>query len=123
MKITGFNPQIATNDPESVIALFEELGFERTHTKTGIKEGAFTAFRMKDANGFHLDVLQTSFPKTFQMIRINVDDFAEAFEFFMSRGFRRARGFDNDVETPSSIFAIIVSPEGTIYDLCQHIKK
>ena len=35
MKITGFNSQIVTKDPESVMALFEALGFKRTHKKTG----------------------------------------------------------------------------------------
>ena len=29
MKITSFNPLIVTTDPESVIKLFEELGFEK----------------------------------------------------------------------------------------------
>ena len=36
MKITSFNPLIVTKDAESAIALFEELGFERRHTKQGI---------------------------------------------------------------------------------------
>ena len=29
MKITAFNPQIVTKDPEPIIKLFEELGFEQ----------------------------------------------------------------------------------------------
>ena len=36
MKITAFNPQIVTKDPEVLIALFEELGFERRHKKEEI---------------------------------------------------------------------------------------
>lgn len=35
MKITSFNPMILTKKPEEVIALFEALGFERRHQKTG----------------------------------------------------------------------------------------
>lgn len=38
MKITSFNPMIVTNDAESVIALFEALGFECRHKKTGIND-------------------------------------------------------------------------------------
>ena len=38
MTITAFNPCIITKDAESVIALFEALGFERRHTKTGIND-------------------------------------------------------------------------------------
>ena len=33
MKITSFNPLILTNDIENTVKLFEDLGFERHHTK------------------------------------------------------------------------------------------
>jgi len=33
MKITSFNPLIVTTDHEKTIKLFEELGFEKRHTK------------------------------------------------------------------------------------------
>ena len=36
MRITAFNPQIVTKDPEPIIKLFEELGFEKRHVKEGI---------------------------------------------------------------------------------------
>ena len=36
MKITSFYPSIVTKNAEATIALFEALGFERRHTKTGI---------------------------------------------------------------------------------------
>ena len=78
MKITGFNPSIITKDPESVIALFEALGFERTHNKVGDDEIEFSSVRMKDANGFHVDVVETtaiSRPQDIMVTRINVDDF------------------------------------------------
>ena len=42
MKITSFNPLIVTKDAEPVIALFEDLGFEKRHTKEGITTGAVT---------------------------------------------------------------------------------
>ena len=59
MKITSFNPQIITKDAEAVAALFEEMGFERRHTKEDIGELNVTGIRMRDANGFHLDISQT----------------------------------------------------------------
>ena len=54
MKITTFNPMIITNDAEKNVALFEELGFEKRHNKTGED---FSSNRMKDANGFHIDIV------------------------------------------------------------------
>ena len=49
MKITGFCPLIVTKNLESIVKLFEELGFERRHLKTGIEAGANSAAAMKDA--------------------------------------------------------------------------
>ena len=46
----------------------------------------------------------------------------EAYEFFMSRGFREAKGFAPST-TASSKYAYLVSPSGFIIDVCQHIKK
>lgn len=37
MQITSFNPLIATAHYDSIVKLFEELGFERRHTKEGIE--------------------------------------------------------------------------------------
>ena len=35
MKSTAFDPQIVTKNAGPVIQLFEELGFEKRHTKEG----------------------------------------------------------------------------------------
>ena len=58
MKITSFNPVIISREPESTIALFEELGFVRKHTKDEMEGRTdMVGVRMEDANGFHV-VLQ-----------------------------------------------------------------
>jgi len=122
MKITTFNPSIVTKDAEPVIKLFEELGFEEAHNKAEDVDIAFSAHRMKDANGFHVDVVEVPvIPQTYTNIRINVDNFDEAYEFFMSRGFREARGFAPG-KTESSKYAYLVSPTGFIIDICEHTK-
>lgn len=38
MKITSFSPSIITKDAAPVIEVFEALGFERRHEKTGIND-------------------------------------------------------------------------------------
>ena len=45
MKITSFNPLIVAKDPESVIQLFEALGFQQHHKKEGISEKNITGVR------------------------------------------------------------------------------
>jgi hypothetical protein len=123
MKITTFNPSIATNDAEPVIKLFEELGFEQTHNKVENKDVAFSSHRMKDSNGFHVDVVDVpALKQSYTAIRINVDDFDEAYKFFMDHGFREAKGFAPST-TASSKYAYLVSPTGFIVDVCQHIKN
>ena len=122
MKITSFNPLIVTKDAESAIALFEELGFERRHTKEGISINNVTDVRMKDANGFHVDVTQGNGEWT--MIRMNVDDLEEAIAFLEARGFHKARheAAKDTVDTGSSRFNIMVSASGFILAVSQHIK-
>ena len=123
MKITTFNPSIITNDAEPVLQLFRELGFEQTHNKAENDDVEFSAHRMKNEGGFHVDVVEVPAVKqTYTAIRINVDNYEEAIEFFMSKGFREARGFAPST-TKSSKYAYLVSPNGVIIDVCQHIKK
>ena len=123
MKITTLNPSIITKDAEATINLFKELGFEQTHNKAENVDVEFSAHRMKDASGFHVDVVEVPvIPQTYTAIRINVDNFEEAMEFFKSKGFREAKGFAPST-TRSSKYAYLVSPTGTIIDVCQHIKN
>ncbi len=123
MKITGFNPLIVTKDAESAIALFEALGFEKRHAKEGIGINNVTDIRMKDSNGFHVDIAQGQGEWT--MIRMNVDNLEEAIEFLEARGFHKARheAAHETVDTGSSRFNIMVSPSGTIFSVSQHIKN
>lgn len=123
MKITSFNPLILTKDPESAIKLFEELGFKRRHTKEGIGMHGATNVRMKDDNGFYVDVAQSVEERT--LIRMNVSNLDEAFEFLTARGFRMARheAAKDTIQTGSSKFNIMVSPSGFILSVSEHIKE
>ncbi|ETP71347.1 hypothetical protein UYO_2709 [Lachnospiraceae bacterium JC7] len=122
MKITSFNPLIVTTDPESAIKMFEELGFEIRHTKEGISINDRTSVRMKDANGFHVDIAEGE--KDWTMIRINVDDLNETVKFLEDHGFHKARheAANETVDTGSSKFNIMVSESGYILAVSQHIK-
>ena len=125
MKITSFNPLIATAHYGSIVKLFEELGFERRHTKEGIEieDRDNTVLRMKDENGFYLDVVQdNSFTKDITGIRINVDDFDEAYNLFILHGFEKYVEAGTS-STSSSKFVLLKSPSGFVVNLVQHIAK
>ncbi len=122
MKITSFNPSIMTKDSESVIKLFEELGFERSHTKTGVSEEDVSVIRMKNENGFQLDIVQNdNVTRDQSAIRMNVDDFDESYEMLTARGFKNKH--DSITETGSSRSAVMISPSGFEIAVIKHIKK
>ena len=107
MKITAFNPLIVSPKAEEVIALLEELGFERAHTKTGINEHV-TSVDLKYGEDFRVDVAQSdNVPQDLTAIRMNVRDFDEAYDFLVSKGFKNA----------------MVSPSGFAINLAEHIRK
>jgi len=124
MKITSFNPLIITKDAESVIALFEELGFERRHKKTGINENVESVrMRLENEDGkiFHVDVASVPVPQDMTSIRMNVDDFDEAYKMLEDKGFKNAQG-DRVTDTGSSRSTLMVSPSGFSISITKHIK-
>ena len=123
MKITSFNPLIVSRNAEDIIKLFEELGFEKRHTKTDIEGGQNVNVRMRDANGFHVDVASSDqVPQDLTTIRVNVDDFDEAYDFLIAQGFVNPRG-DKVTKTSSSVDTTLFSPSGFAITLSHHIKK
>lgn len=124
MKITTFNPMILSKNADDIIKLFEELGFEKTHAPTvNTGAGMVTSTRMKDANGFHIDIAGVqSVEKDMTIMRMNVDDFDEAFKMLSEKGFTR-NSSGKLVETESNKSTLMISPSGFGIDLCQHIKN
>jgi hypothetical protein len=123
MKITTFDPMILSKDAESIISLFEELGFEKKHVKKELGDGTITDVRMCNADGFHLDVAQVdAVPHDIMQIRMNVDDFDEAFELLTKHGFMNAQG-DKISESATSKGTSMKSPSGYMIALSHHFKK
>lgn len=126
MKITSFNPLIVTKDAEKVIALFEALGFERRHKKTGINDKDVTSVRMRytgeDGKIFHVDVTEADVPQDILSIRMNIPDFDEAFAMLEEKGFKNAQG-EKVTHTGSSKSTMMVSPSGFSISVAEHIKN
>ena len=122
MKITGFRPLIVTKDQESVVKLFEALGFEKRHRKTDIEGGANIAVVMKDANGNRVSIASADdIPQDLTGITINVDNFQEAYDFFIGKGFINPRG-DKVTDTSSSRATMLFAPSGFAVTISEHIK-
>ncbi|MBR5338142.1 MAG: hypothetical protein IK152_09180 [Lachnospiraceae bacterium] len=123
MKITSFNPQIITKDADSIVKLFEELGFEKRHNPEGIGELNVNGIRMKDANGFYLDIStpDVQLPQDVTVIRMNIDDFDGAYKLLTGHGFKNFYG-DKIVEMKNSRSALLISPSGFAINLIQHNK-
>lgn len=121
MKITTFNPKIVTKDAESLVNLFCELGFEKRHEIEVTDGQNITNYRMKDAGGNYVDITGLeSIPRDLITIRMNVDNFDEAYELLTANGFKQAKEI---VETRTNKTVMMVAPSGFVIDLCQHIKN
>ena len=80
---------------------------------------------MKDENGFRVVVSQVdNFPQDLTMIAMNVDNFEEAYDFLISKGFHNVKDANGDTvtDTGSSKACMMVSPSGFAISLSQHIK-
>lgn len=119
MKITTFNPLILSKDAKDIVKLFEELGFEKRHGKTGED---FSSNRMKDANGFHVDVTEAATPKDITSIRMNVSNFEEAYQILTDHGFKGASE-EKARDTGTSRSGMMISPSGFSIVIVEHIKK
>jgi predicted lactoylglutathione lyase len=125
MKITSFNPTIVTVDLEATVQLFEALGFEKKHNPIGTSAvgNEYTSYRMTDANGFHVDISTTSAPlkQDFTAIRMNVDNFEEAYDFLIAHGFTSGQN-GTVTNTGSAKACMLVSSSGFAINLIPHIK-
>ena len=124
MKITTFNPVIVLEKTDDIVALFEALGFEKRHepvVDTG--DRTVTRTRMKDANGFFVDISKAAaFPQDMTAIRMNVDSFQEAYELLIANGFQKAPGTE-EVNLEKAKALLMVAPSGMRIEVMQHIKK
>ena len=126
MTITNFSPLIITQDAEAVIALFEALGFERRHMKTGINDEDISTVTMRytgeDGKVFHVAVTKAPLPQAITSIRMNVRDFDEAYKMLEEKGFKNAQG-DKITDTGSSKTTMMVSPSGFSISIIEHYRK
>lgn len=124
MKITTFDPLIVTPDAEAVKKVFADLGFQVTHAPVTTTEvGDAHIFRMKHEAGYHVDVVSSAreIERDEMQIRMNVDDFEEAYNILTARGYKNTRG-DDTIDTKSAKAATMVSPSGFRISLVKHIK-
>ena len=123
MKITGFNPAILTSNPDHLIRLFEDLGFEKSHSDNFGDEIVSGSVRMKNGD-FRIDITTSDrFPKDNTLIRMNVDDIEEACSLMLDHGFSNAMGDGVIIEAEHFRGAHMVSPSGFEIMIMEHRKK
>lgn len=126
MQITSFNPLIVTKDAESAIALFEAMGFERRHEKTGINDKDITSVRMRytgeDGKIFHVNITQAPVPQDICSVHMNIRDLDEALQMLTDKGFTNMQG-EKITDTGSSKATMLRSPSGFTISVSEHIRK
>lgn len=123
MKITTFNPMIVTNRPDEVLKFFEQWGFTKKHAPTmkAASGDEFIDYRLQSEEGFYMDVAAVNKPLPAEVtaIRINVEDFDEAYNWLTSVGFF---SHDGVFETEHVKGAMMSGPVGFSIFLLQHLK-
>ena len=124
MKITTFDPIIVSPKAEDLISVFEALGFEKSHAPVSATSiGDVTSIRMKNEGGFHVDIADVKgIPEDRTYIRMNVDNFDEAYDILLKHGYKNKMGENKSLESKSSKAATMISPSGSVIALVQHIK-
>ena len=124
MKITTFDPIIVSPKAEDLISVFEALGFEKSHAPVSATSiGDVSSIRMKNEGGFHVDIADVKgIPEDRTYIRINVDNFDEAYDILLKHGYKNKMGENKSLESKSSKAATMLSPSGSVIALVQHIK-
>jgi hypothetical protein len=124
MNITTFDPIIITSKFDDAVKTFEDLGFEKTHAPvTETSKGDVLSYRMKNEDGFHVDVAGVdSLAKDKEYIRMNVDNFEEAYNILKEHGFTNARGGDDVMDTNHAKEATMISPTGFTIALVRHMQ-
>ena len=93
MKITSFNPIITTSHYDDAVKLFEELGFEKKHLTTNIDNRGITSVTMENADRFRLNISEIKeYTQDTMRIRMNVDNFDEAYDILIKHGFKNPLG-------------------------------
>lgn len=123
MKITLFEPQLLVKDEEPYIRLFEDLGFKMHHNQQNVEGRDVNGIVMIDENGFRMNIIRipTLPADSITGIRMNVDNFDEAYEFLTARGFTPPESA-HTVDSGSARVIPMFSPSGYLIELVQHIK-
>ena len=124
MKITTFDPIIVSPKAEDLISVFEALGFEKSHAPVSATSiGDVSSIRMKNEGGFHVDIADVKgIPEDRTYIRMNVDNFDEAYDILLKHGYKNKMGENKSLESKSSKAATMISPSGSVIALVQHVK-
>ena len=124
MKISTFNPLVISPKADEIVKLFEEMGFNKNHAPViPLENGDVEDIRLKDENRNYIDVANSQqVPQDVTAIRINVENFAEAYDILRKHGFKNTRG-DRVVVSETSMSATMVSKSGLTIILMRHVKE
>ena len=123
MTLPAFHPLSLSDKSGGPAELFEALGLAHAPTKEAI-EGHVTSYDLKYGEDFRVDVATVDkFPQDLTVIRMNVRDFDEAYQFLLSKGFKPAREDGSTTKTSSSEDTLMFSPSGFAICISEHIRK
>lgn len=115
---------IETSHGENLIRYFESMGFEMQHIRQldAVDGRSVSDVSMKDENGFRVDICRDEAAAADRIcIRLNVDDFDEAYKTLTAQGFRDIQE-GRFMESRTAVETMLVAPSGLGIRLVRHKK-
>ena len=120
MKITNFSTLVVTENADNLVDVFKEFGFSQTHKKDGIDDGRVTSNILEDEDGHMISIASAPVPNDITALRMNVDNFDEAYDILKNKGFNQA---SEPEDTGTSKTVLMVSKKGFSINLVHHYNK
>ena len=120
MKITNFSTLVVTENVDNLVDVFKEFGFSQTHKKDGIDDVRVTSNILEDEDGHMISIASAPVPNDITALRMNVDNFDEAYDILKNKGFNQA---SEPEDTGTSKTVLMVSKKGFSINLVHHYNK
>lgn len=118
MKVKRIYPVLVCNDSAPVMEVYKNSGFKVIHEINNIFNEGDKLFVIENDLKQRIDILETNkVSNLFHMVRINVDNFEEALDYYTNKGFKTIK---EPMDTVSNKAVCLESPTGLYIMMFQH---
>lgn len=91
MTITSYYPTLVTRYADDVIRFLKEMNYEVIKTKRSLFNGSIE-YVLQSPDGSKMEVVYKDIPEDYHAMKINVDNFEEALNYYKNEGYKTTNG-------------------------------